>query len=196
MQARIKVTVLSGFLGAGKTTVLRSLINNHGDLRIGVVVNDLATVNIDSQLVEHDALLAAAPSIISDVTTDSDANKNSRSVDMGVYEVQGGCICCDASDELFHTLKRLLDHAAGKGRTLDHIVIECSGVSQASEVVTKLSVAPSLKPVCAADEGVMSTADKLALLGTIKLQGVVSVTDSSMFWNGQRAHVLIHPKGY
>ncbi len=97
---RPPVTVLSGFLGAGKTTLLRHLLSQAAGRRWAAVVNDLASVNIDAQLV------ASAGA--------------SRVVELG-----NGCVCCSVRDDLAEAIVELC--ATG---TYDHILVETTGVAE------------------------------------------------------------------
>jgi G3E family GTPase len=99
VDAKIPIHLLAGFLGSGKTTTLKRLLENTEDKRLGVIVNDVASVNIDAKLVNKRA-------------------------DNGVIKLQNGCACCSLADELLTTIENLL--ASG---TFDSIIIELSGVA-------------------------------------------------------------------
>ncbi|CAM9680657.1 unnamed protein product, partial [Hapterophycus canaliculatus] len=111
---RVPITLISGFLGAGKTSLLQSLLKNRQGVRIGMVVNDMAEVNVDAKLVRDDpnALGAGADSV----------------------ELQNGCICCSMSQELFVSVSQLVEMSEAKGTPYDHVVIESSGISEPKSV--------------------------------------------------------------
>lgn len=103
----VPVSLLSGFLGAGKTSCLSHLLTNAGGLRIGVVVNDVAALNIDAELI---ADVAQGPS---------------DSSDDSIVRLQNGCACCSLADDLNNALRTL-----SQSGSYDHLIVELSGVAE------------------------------------------------------------------
>ncbi len=105
MKRKIPATVITGFLGAGKTTLVRHLLANNQGRRIALIVNEFGDLGIDG------ALLAAC------------GVAGCREDD--IIELANGCLCCTVADEFLPTIQALLDRADPP----EHIVIETSGLA-------------------------------------------------------------------
>ena len=136
---RVPITLLSGFLGAGKTSLLRHVLDNREGLRVGVIVNDMASVNIDAKIVrspfDFDENGATSPGA-ADASGAPAAKPSAEDVARArealpdAIELGNGCICCSIADELLTSLAEMVALAGMRGTEYDHIVIESSGISE------------------------------------------------------------------
>ena len=109
MAAKIPVTVITGFLGSGKTTLIRHLLQHNQGRRIAVVVNEFGELGIDGELLRD-------CQICPDEETNSAAN---------IVELTNGCLCCTVQEEFLPTMLQLLQRRS----QLDWILIETSGLA-------------------------------------------------------------------
>ncbi|MEM6989537.1 MAG: GTP-binding protein [Myxococcota bacterium] len=107
--AQIPTTVIGGFLGAGKTTLLNALIRGETDRRLGVLVNDFGTINIDADLVVG--------------------------VEDNLISLGGGCICCSIREDLTRSIIEMTQRVDAP----DHLIVEASGVSDPAAIARAIS---------------------------------------------------------
>lgn len=134
---KIPATIVTGFLGAGKTTLIRSLLQNADGRRIALIVNEFGDMGFDGSLVNG----CADPSCAAEE----------------VVELTNGCICCTVADDFLPTMEMLLARPVPP----QHIVIETSGLALPQPLVRAFSW-PSVKPKVTVD-GVITVLDAAAL---------------------------------
>jgi cobalamin biosynthesis protein CobW len=134
---RIPATVVTGFLGAGKTSLIRHLLENAGGRRIALVINEFGDLGIDRGIVEGCAIPGCE--------------------DDDVVELANGCICCTVADDFLPTISALLD----RDDPPDHIVIETSGLALPKPLV-KAFAWPEVRARTTVD-GVVTVVDAAAV---------------------------------
>ncbi|KGR78177.1 GTP-binding protein [Ureibacillus manganicus] len=114
MAKKIPVTVLSGYLGSGKTTVLNHILQNKQNLRVAVIVNDMSEINIDAELVKKGSGISRT--------------------EEKLVEMSNGCICCTLREDLLIEVQNLVDIGE-----IDYIVIESTGIGEPIPVAQTFS---------------------------------------------------------
>lgn len=144
MPDKLPVTVLSGFLGAGKTTVLNHILNNRDGLRVAVIVNDMSEVNIDAALVRE-------------------GGANLSRTEEQLVEMTNGCICCTLRDDLLNEVRKLAEQDR-----FDYLLIESTGIAEPLPVATTFEFRDedgnSLADVARLDT-MVTVVDAVSLLG-------------------------------
>ena len=137
MSAKIPATVITGFLGAGKTTLIRALLENSGGRRIALVINEFGDIGVDGEVLKGcgDALCR----------------------DEDIVELANGCICCTVADDFVPTMTRLIE----RDDPPEHIVIETSGLALPQPLVRAFSW-PEIRSRVTVD-GVVTVVDGAAV---------------------------------
>ncbi|MGF1474291.1 MAG: cobalamin biosynthesis protein CobW [Geminicoccaceae bacterium] len=102
---KVPTTVVTGFLGAGKTSLIRHVMRHAGGRRIALIINEFGDVGVDREIVQGCQI------------------EGCRDEDM--IELANGCICCTVADDFLPTIRRLLE----RDEPPDHILIETSGLA-------------------------------------------------------------------
>ncbi|MDP9096779.1 MAG: cobalamin biosynthesis protein CobW, partial [Pseudomonadota bacterium] len=103
--SKIPATIVTGFLGAGKTTLVRQLLMNAGGRRIAVIVNEFGELGIDGEVLRACGIEGCD--------------------DEDIVELSNGCLCCTVAEDFIPTMQALLD----RPNPPEHIVIETSGLA-------------------------------------------------------------------
>lgn len=141
----VPITILTGYLGAGKTTLMNHILTNQQGYKVAVIVNDIGEVNIDAKLISEGGFI--------------------QEEDKGnVVPLTNGCICCTLKEDL---MKQIVDIL--KTRKFDYILIEASGICEPLPIAQTVSMlansieAYGLPPICRLDN-VVTVVDALRLV--------------------------------
>ncbi len=137
MTTKVPATVITGFLGAGKTTLIRNLLLNANGRRIALIINEFGDVGVDGEILKGCGQEAC------------------KEDDM--IELANGCICCTVADDFVPTMNKLLNRTT----PLDHIIIETSGLALPQPLVRAFNW-PDIKSRVTVD-GVITVVDAKAL---------------------------------
>ncbi len=127
--AKLPVTIVTGFLGSGKTTLRRHMLDTAQGRRIAVIVNEFGELGIDGDILKQCSI----------GRTEEEANGR-------VYELANGCLCCTVQEEFFPVMRELV---ARRG-DLDHILIETSGLALPKPLVQAFQW-PEIRTACTVD---------------------------------------------
>ncbi|WP_283196645.1 cobalamin biosynthesis protein CobW [Rhizobium sp. BT04] len=136
-QQKIPATVITGFLGAGKTTMIRNLLTNAGGKKIALIINEFGDLGVDG-----------------DVLKGCGAENCSED---DIIELTNGCICCTVADDFIPTMTKLLE----REQRPDHIVIETSGLALPQPLVAAFNW-PDIRTQVTVD-GVITVVDSAAV---------------------------------
>ncbi|AHA99242.1 MULTISPECIES: cobalamin biosynthesis protein CobW [Brucella] len=134
---KIPATVITGFLGSGKTTMIRNLLENANGKRIALIINEFGDLGVDGGILKGCGI------------------ETCREED--VIELNNGCICCTVADDFIPTMTKLLDREDRP----DHIVIETSGLALPQPLVAAFNW-PEIKTQVTVD-GVVTVIDAAAV---------------------------------
>ena len=135
--ARVPCTIVTGFLGAGKTTIVRNMLENANGKRLAVIVNEFGDIGIDGEILKGCGIESCS--------------------EEDVVELANGCICCTVADDFVPALDKIL----ASEPAVDHILIETSGLALPKPLVQAFQW-PAIKDRVTVD-GVVAVVDGRAL---------------------------------
>ncbi|MCF3640881.1 cobalamin biosynthesis protein CobW [Rhizobium sp. TRM95111] len=137
LQQKIPATVITGFLGAGKTTMIRNLLMNANGKRIALIINEFGDLGVDGDVLKGCGAEACSED--------------------DIIELTNGCICCTVADDFIPTMSKLLE----RENRPDHIVIETSGLALPQPLVAAFNW-PEIRTQVTVD-GVITVVDSAAV---------------------------------
>ena len=139
----VPITLVTGYLGSGKTTLINNILNNDKGYKMAVIVNDIGEVNIDADLIQKGGMVNVGDDLV---------------------PLQNGCICCNLNEDLINQILNL-----AKSQKYDHILIEASGICEPVPIVQSIIAieeqckANNIPRLCKLD-AVVSVTDALRLV--------------------------------
>ncbi len=116
---KTKITLLTGYLGSGKTTLINHILTNEDKYKIAVIVNDIGEVNIDANLIENGGIVTEK--------------------DESLVALSNGCICCNLKMDLVKQITDLIDQDK-----FDYIIIEASGICEPIPIAQTITMMPQM----------------------------------------------------
>ena len=138
---KIPVTIITGFLGSGKTTIIRHLLQNNINYRIAVLVNEFGEIGVDGEILKN--------------CQSCEDNENPED---NIIELRNGCLCCTVQEEFYPSIEKLLE----RRESLDCIFIETSGLALPTPLIQAFNW-PEIRNSATVD-GVVTVVDCEALI--------------------------------
>ena len=111
--AKIPVSILSGFLGSGKTTLLAQILQDNAYKNSAIIINEMGEVGLD------DRILASQISFVAE----------------NMVLLKSGCVCCNKREDLIKQLKEILEDFEAKGKQLDQVIVETTGLANLTPIL-------------------------------------------------------------
>ena len=139
MNKTVPITLLTGYLGSGKTTLINHILTNQNQYKIAVIVNDIGEVNIDASLIEQGGIVTEK--------------------DESLVALSNGCICCNLKMDLVKQIQDIISQDK-----FDYIVIEASGICEPIPIAQTITMIPEMfrQDICRLD-AIVTVVDALRL---------------------------------